>query len=213
MHRSSTSANPNNRSAAWRAPRWIALAAGVCCLTALFGFGAALEGYSQQLHPPGLLGARGIAAATAFNLLGFILPGLALAWVGWRLREALGARGRMARIGAWMWCLSALAWAAQGAFPLDPTDLDAQASRLHAAMWLLWALAFAAGALLVGLDALGQSGRRAVAVVIALAMAAMLVVLKDGQFGLLPGPLAQRLALGAWLAAYVVVLWREPAAG
>lgn len=213
MHRSSTPPPPAHRSAPWRAPRWIALAAALCCLAALFGFGAALEGYSQRLHPPGLLGARGIARAGAFNLFGFVLPGLALAWVGWRLREALDARGRLARIGAWMWCLSALAWAAQGGFALDPQNLDAQASRLHAAMWLLWALAFAAGSLPVGLDALRRPGRRALAWPIGFAAAAMLVVLKDGQFGLLPGPPAQRIALCAWLAAYVAVLWREPDSG
>src|SRR5690606_4775679 len=44
---------------------------------------------------------------------------------------------------------SALAWAAQGALPLDPADLDAAASRLHAPAWMLWWISFVAGATLV----------------------------------------------------------------
>jgi hypothetical protein len=213
MNRSSTSpastSSPSAAPSRTRGARWIAVAAGLCCLASLYGFGAVLDGYSQRLHPPGLLGARGIELAAAFNLLGFALPGLALAWVGWRLRERLAQRSRATRIGAWMWSVSALAWAAQGAFVLDPANLDAQSSRLHAAMWLLWALAFVAGALLVGLDAIRRPGERGLALIAWLAAAAMVIVLRDGQFGLMSGPVAQRLALCAWLAAYVAMMWRE----
>jgi hypothetical protein len=191
-----------------RVARWVAVAAGVCSLASLYGFGAALDGYSHSLHPPGLLGARGIDHAAAFNLLGFALPGLALAWVGWRLRERLAQRSRVTRVGAWMWSLSALAWAAQGAFVLDPANLDAQSSRLHAAMWLLWALAFVVGALLVGLDAIRRPTERDLALTAWVAAAAMVIVLRDGQFGLMSGPFAQRLALCAWLVAYVAAMGR-----
>lgn len=183
--------------------RAIALAAAACCVAALLGFGAALEGYSHWRHPPGLLGASGIAHASGFNVLAYLGPGLALAWVAWRLRDALRSLGAPARIGAWLWLWSALAWAAQGVAALDPTDLDAPASRLHALMWMLWWLAFAPGAVLLGWAGLRSPAWRRFGA-IALAAAAVLtsaIVLADARW--LPSAPAQRLALLAWLAAYV----------
>lgn len=181
----------------------LALAAALCCLGALLGFGAALEGYSHRLHPPGLLGADGIAHAAAFNLLGFVLPGLLLATVAWRLRECLRSGGAMARIGAWLWCLSALAWAAQGALALDPTDLDAQASRLHATAWMLWWLAFVAGAALLAIGARAVPAWRGLTPIAALSGALVLAAVLIADMGALPAPIAQRLALLIWLIAYV----------
>ncbi|WP_408953144.1 DUF998 domain-containing protein [Lysobacter sp. Hz 25] len=181
----------------------LALAAALCCLGALLGFGAVLEGYSHRLHPPGLLGADGIAHAAAFNLLGFVVPGLLLAAVAWRLRERLRSGGAMARIGAWLWCLSALAWAAQGGVSLDPTDLDAQASRLHAAAWMLWWLAFVAGAALLAIGARGLPAWRGLISVEVLSGALVLVAVLGADIGVLPAPVAQRLALLVWLIAYV----------
>ena len=181
----------------------LALAAALCCLGALLGFGAALEGYSHRLHPPGLLGADGISHAAAFNLLGFVVPGLLLAVVGWRLRERLRSAGAMARIGAWLWCLSALAWAAQGGLALDPTDLDAPASRLHATAWMLWWLAFVAGAALLAIGARGLQAWRGLISVEVLSGALVLVAVLGADIGVLPAPIAQRLALLIWLVAYV----------
>ncbi|MGO4259919.1 hypothetical protein [Lysobacter sp. TAB13] len=187
--------------------RALAVAAALCCVAALLGFGAALDGYSQWLHPPGLLGARGIERALAFNLLAYVGPGLVLAWIAWRLRDALQARGASARIGAWLWLWSALAWAAQGVASLDPQDLDAQASRLHALAWLLWWLAFVPGALLLARATLGTPAWRRFGA-IALASAAVLclaIVLADLRVA--PSAPAQRVALLAWLAAYVAAAW------
>lgn len=187
--------------------RALALAAALCCVAALLAFGAALDGYSQWQHPPGLLGARGIEHALAFNLLAYVGPGLVLAWVAWRLRDALQARGASARIGAWLWLWSALAWAAQGVASLDPQDLDAQASRLHALAWMLWWLAFVPGALLLARATLAAPAWRRFGA-IALAAAAVLslaIVLADLRVA--PSAPAQRVALLAWLAAYVAAAW------
>ncbi|QQQ02991.1 DUF998 domain-containing protein [Lysobacter enzymogenes] len=181
----------------------LALAAALCCVAALLGFGAALEGYSHWQHPPGLLGARGIPRALAFNLLGYVGPGLVLAWVAWRLAEAARGQRALARIGAWLWLWSALAWAAQGIVVLDPRDLDAQASRLHALAWLLWWLAFAPGAALLAWSALAAPAWRRFGA-IALAAAAVVglaVIAADAR--LVPAAPAQRVALLAWLAAYL----------
>lgn len=186
-------------------PATVALAAvaALCCAAALLGFGAALDGYSHWRHPPGLLGASGIPHALAFNLLGFVGPGLAMAWVAWRLIETARGQRALARVGAWLWLWSALAWAAQGLFALDPQDLDAQASRVHALVWLLWWLAFAPGAALLAFASWSMPGWRRFGA-IALAAAAVVglaVVAADAR--LVPAAPAQRVALLAWLAAYL----------
>ena len=64
-------------------------AASALWLGALLGFGAALPGYAQSVHPVALLGAQGIPGAVAFNLFGFVLPGALCAAVAVALRLRL----------------------------------------------------------------------------------------------------------------------------
>ncbi len=192
-----------------RVPAWsVAAFAAACCLAALVGFGLALTGYSHAYHPVGLLGARGIERAAAFNVLGFGLPGVLLAAVAWRLRERLEPAGRAARIGAWLWLLSALAWAAQGALALDPQDLDAAASRWHAVAWLLWWLAFVPGASLLAGGLARVRGHGALALLAGVAGAVVLAAVVAADQRLVPAAAAQRAALLAWLAAYLGGAWR-----
>ncbi|QWP79172.1 DUF998 domain-containing protein [Lysobacter sp. K5869] len=182
---------------------FVALAAALCCVAALLGFGAALEGYSHWRHPPGLLGADGIPRALAFNWLGYIGPGLALAWVAWRLTGAARAQRATARIGAWLWLWSALAWAAQGVATLDPQDLDAHASRLHALAWMLWWLAFAPGAVLLAYASLAAPAWRRFGAIALAAAATVALAVIAADWRLVPAAPAQRVALLAWLAAFV----------
>jgi hypothetical protein len=187
-----------------RNPTTIAAAAGgLLWGAAVLGFGAMLEGYVQSQHPVALLGARGIERAFAFNALGFVLPGLLVAWAALRLRGSLDAAGWLERIGAHLWMLSALAFAAQGLVPLDPEDLDARASRLHATVWSLWWIAFLPGALLLALRSRGF----ALALLVAAAVVAVAVLLAPAGF-------AQRVAVAAWfalLAASGRMGWRDAA--
>lgn len=169
-------------------------------LSALLAFGAMFDGYSHVLHPVALLGARGMPHALGFNLLGLVVPGLLAAWVAYGLRQGLPAGASWsARIGAWVLLVSALAFAAQGLVPLDPSDLDAPGSRLHAVAWMLWWIAFVPAALLLALGLAGVRGHRGFA--LASLLAAMLVLV----FGVL-APIAlwvgvaQRIAFGAWFA-------------
>jgi hypothetical protein len=196
---SSANAPPPARSRAF----FVAAAAALCCVAALLGFGAALDGYSHWRHPPGLLGAQGIPYALAFNLLGYIGPGLALAWVAWGLAGAARGLRAPARIGAWLWLWSALAWAAQGVVSLDPQDLDAHASRLHALAWMLWWLAFAPGAALLAYASLAAPAWRRFGVIALAAAAVLVLAVLAADARLVPGAPAQRVALLAWLAAYI----------
>jgi hypothetical protein len=66
-------------------------------------------------HPVALLGARGVPHALAFNLLGFVLPGLLAVAVAECLRRSLPATAGWApRVGSQMLLLAGLAFAAMG---------------------------------------------------------------------------------------------------
>ena len=185
-----------NRHAAW-------LAAAMW-LSAVLAFGVMFEGYSQALHPVALLGARGMPHALAFNLLGLLLPGLLAALSAYSLRQRLPADAAWsARIGAWMLLVSALAFAAQGLLPLDPSDLDAPGSRRHAVAWMLWWIAFVPAALLLAIGFSGVRGRRAFALasVVAAALVLVFAVLAPVALGV---GVAQRIAFGVWFAWLVL---------
>jgi len=175
-------------------PKWTAMAPAAAAglfVAATTAFAIASPGYSQRLHPVALLGAQGEPHALAFNLLGFVLPGLLLAGQAIMLRSAHRNAGWPLRIGLQLVLLSALAFLAMGLLPLDPTNLLAPASRKHALAWTLWCLAFVPGALLL---AWGRPSRRGLAIAVA-----MLVPL-CAWFGvaILPAAVAQRIAYLSW---------------
>lgn len=185
-------------------PLVAAIAAMVLFVAAVAGFGAALEGYSQARHPVGLLGASGVPHALAFNVLGFVLPGLLAAFVAWRLRVAMGDNAPwVARIGAWLALLSAIAFVAQGLLPLDPGDLESDASRAHATAWTLWWVALLPATLLLALGLRGESESRA-RVLASVVAAVVVVALAMLPLDLLAPAFAQRVVFATWLAWTVV---------
>ena len=177
---------------------WLATAAA---LAGAIGFGLALEGYSHAVHPLGLLGARGLPHARAFNLVGFVVPGLLLAGAGLGLRARMDAAGWPLRIGATLAVLSALAFAAQGVFPLDPEHLDSGDSRYHAAAWTLWWVSFVPGAALLASGVRPRWPHVAAAV----AGTALALVLP----AVIGGALAQPLAFAAWFGWWLLALRRR----
>lgn len=185
--------------------RWVrygGVAAWSLFLAAAVIAGLRLDGYSHRLHPLALLGAEGVPGATAFNIFAFIVPGGLAAWSMWRLRSSL--RMPVAwrdRIAAQCLLLSALAFAAQGVFPLDADDPAAHANDLHALAWTLWWLAFAvAGLLGLAKPALRREGR--VIAVVAVVVLALALVRWPGALG----ALAPRVAMLVWL---VWIAWRD----
>ncbi len=181
-----------------RLDRWLGLLAAVAFVLAVAGFGAGLDGYAQGRHPVALLGARGVPHALAFNLVGFVLPGLLAAGVAERLRRTLptGA-GWAPRVGSQMLLLAGLAFAAMGALPLDVDDLHGPASQLHASAWMIWVLGFVAGSVLLAASGLRQTHGRALGV-LALGCGVLAALAAFALQGILPAPLAQRLAFACW---------------
>ena len=124
--------------------------------------GAMLDGYSHREHPLALLGATGVPGALAFNAFAFGLPGLLVAVVFWTMRSDLSTTaGWQARIGMQLAVLSAVAFAAQGLFPLDPDNLGGRANALHALAWTVWWIAFAAAGVLFAASGPSHGFRRA----------------------------------------------------
>ncbi|MES2670222.1 MAG: DUF998 domain-containing protein [Pseudomonadota bacterium] len=158
--------------------------------------GTMLDGYSHREHPLALLGAVGVPGALAFNTLAFVLPGLLVAFLFWTMRSALPATaGWRARIGTQLATLSALAFAAQGLFPLDPEDLGGQANALHALAWTMWWIAFAAAGALLAASAQSRGFRRAM-VVASIAVLALALPPWPGAMA----AFAPRLAFLVWFA-------------
>src|SRR5690606_22869221 len=95
--------------------------AGVVFTLALMVFGALLPGYDHADMPVGVLGASGVALARYWNLAGFIVPGLLVAWFALSLLGPLqrDGAGSVARIGVWLLLISGLAFAANGVFAYD----------------------------------------------------------------------------------------------
>ncbi|WP_303636282.1 MULTISPECIES: DUF998 domain-containing protein [Stenotrophomonas] len=174
------------------------LIAALLFVLAVLGFGAGLEGYAQVRHPVALLGAHGVPHALAFNLLGFVLPGLLAAVTAECLRRGLPAQAGWApRVGSQMLLLAGLAFAAMGLLPLDVEDLHGPASQLHASAWMVWVLGFVAGTLLLGIAVLRQAHGRALGG-LAVACGVLAALAAFALQGVLPAPLAQRLAFACW---------------
>lgn len=178
--------------------RWCSPLAALAWLGAVLGFGAALPGYSQLIHPVALLGAQGIPNAPLFNLLGLVLPGAlcATAALGLRLRLPLKCAWPQ-RIGAQLMFLSALGLVAMGVFQLEPQQLRGTSTQLHATAWGLWWASALASALLLAAGLRGQRQWRGLAVagpVLALLVVAFALLLP----AVLPDGLSQRISVLAW---------------
>lgn len=189
------------------APLAAILAAGLCA-AAIAGFGAAFPVFSHLEHPAGLLGASRVPRAAAFNLLGFVLPGLLAAAAAWMVRARLGRASWAARIGLQALLLSGLAFAAQGLLPLDSDDLDAAASRLHAAAWTLWWVAYGTGALAFRLGARDAASRATANLLAGFAAATLVFALLAPA--VLPPGLSQRIAYAGWFVGLWWLARRQP---
>jgi hypothetical membrane protein len=202
-----------------RAIRSMALAglvAGPLFALALAWFAAPLPNYRHADHPPALLGAIGYPGAIAWNLVGYGLAGMLALLATQALYLALrnAAAGRLARIGATLALLAALAFIAQGIYPLDIDQaIDAGPSRRHVAVWNLWWIAAATGALLTALGVRRLQGWRTLLPAGAVAATLIVMALLGGVGDLGNGSL-QRIALAAWFGwlmwASLLVLRRTP---
>ena len=191
-------------------PRLFAIAALACYGLALLGFGAVLPGYSQETNPMALLGARGLPHWVAFNALGFVVPGL-LAWwahvrAGWRWQTRTLPLGPVAAVGWTLCTMAALAFAAQGVLPVDPSKgFGYGVGRLHTAAYMVWWIAFAAGTVLLAIGGGENFPLRRARIGTLGALAAILALV---LFVGIPGApaLGQKIAFAIWFTWLVLVV-------
>ena len=94
------------------------IAAVVIFWAALFGFAAAYPGYSHSHKAISELGAFGAPHALAWNLIGFITPGLLLATCGAGLGRAIDVSGRATAV-YWLLVMSGVGFAGTGVIPAE----------------------------------------------------------------------------------------------
>ena len=172
-------------------------AAALSILLAALGFGRGIEGYSQASHSLSLLGNDAAPAAGIANALLFVLPGLLVMAVAWRLRGRLAAdSGWRFRLALQLGLLAALSFALQGVFNLDPRLLpDEGPNRLHAAAWAGWWLVSALSMLLLAVARGVPFSIRWLSLACAIAVPVLLMAMPVlGAAGF-----AQRLAIAIWL--------------
>ena len=202
-----------------RAIRWLALAglvAGPLFALVLASFAAPLPNYRHADHPPALLGALGDPGAVAWNEVGYGLVGMLALLATQALYTALrnAAAGRMARIGATLALLAALAFIAHGVFPLDINlSIDVGPSRRHVAVWNVWWIAAVTGALTTAYGVRRLQGWRTL-LPVGVVVAALIVIDLLVGMGDLGNGWLQLIALAAgfgWLAwEALLVLLRTP---
>ena len=184
-----------------RLPSLPVLLAAICFSASVWGFGAGLDGYSQLAYPVSILGAHGIPHASAFNVVGFVLPGVLMAIVAAGMCRSIASVGALARIGGWILLFSTLAFAALGVFPLHVDDGEATSSRLHIACWSLWWLTTATGGVLLSAGARGwRGGWRIASAVIAL-LVPWCSVYAPVAWGF---ALSERIAFGLWFGWWLL---------
>lgn len=97
------------------------VAAAVVFWMALFGFAASYPGYSHYTKAISELGAFGAPHALAWNLIGFVIPGLLLAACGAGLANAIDISGRKTTL-YWLLVISGLGFAGTGVIPAEMRD-------------------------------------------------------------------------------------------
>jgi hypothetical membrane protein len=193
--------------------------AGAVFAVALSWLGASVPGYEHAHMPVGFLGMRGVPLAAYWNVVGFIVPGLLVAWFALSLLAPLqrDGAGMLARIGVWLLLISGLAFAGNGVFAYDLAEPDGPASKLHVAMLTIVLLGFLPSTLLLALGLRRHPAWRALVVCGPLLALAVLLSVAQRMGELVPllqgNPgYAQRITLALyflWLALASVVALRS----
>lgn len=169
--------------------------------TALLVFADLYPGYTHATKAISELGAIGAPLQHAWNVIGFLVPGILLAFHGWGLGAV--ASDRIAGAG---FCLSGLSFAAT-CIPANMDDFSAPTSQAHIAASLAVFVFWLAGALrlTMGGAATSKALMRATTACLWLAVAAALVRFSGLVF---PGT-GQRIAFAGhftWVLSTALIL-------
>ena len=181
-----------------RAP-YLVIAAAISFWASLFGFAALNPHYSHFRKSVSELGAWGAPNMWAFNVLGFIVPGLLVAWFGWTLARSATPKGWLT---ASLFALAGILVALAGASPADMNNFGSLTTIGHligsngsALAWLAALIALAA--------ATGRSWP-AMSVVSVLGIVLMLTAFSLYFWAPLPRAIIQRICFGVFFGWYLV---------
>jgi hypothetical membrane protein len=185
--------------------------------TALFSFAAAYPGYSHSHKAISELGAFGAPHALAWNLTGFVTPGLLLATCGAGIARALEVSGRKTAV-YWLLVMSGVGFAGTGVIPAEMRDgspfMQSPFTIGHVVMTLLSSIPWTIAAFLV-IGRVKQNpvwqGSRRISIVLAVACVAGLAlnILAPAVPGLAHRPgLAQRISFGIYFAWFLIMAVR-----
>jgi hypothetical membrane protein len=166
----------------------------------------AMPGYVHAQHALGWLGSALNPQAAAFNTVGFGASGLMLAGFALALERWFAPATRVLRIATGMLAIAGVAFAAQGAFQLDPNDIDGRGSSAHAALHSVAQLAWfaALGLLAMSLRRVPHRVLGMTAALAALALLAITLLPRDAW----PGPgVAERAQWGVFFAWPAFAAW------
>lgn len=183
------------------------IASVVLFWTALFTFGGLDPTYSHATRAVSELGMVGAPHQWAWNIIGFVLPGLLLAWFGLGMARTLEGPGA---IGAVLLCISGTFFAATGVFPADLHERGSFTTRAHIVSSFASLLVWLPAPILIAVSARRQSMRAMMWV----SVAGLICVLAGVVFGreLLSRGFAQRLNFAtyfAWVLAVSLLLMRR----
>jgi hypothetical protein len=119
----------------------------------MFAFGAMRPSYSQAVNDISELGAIGTPNATAFDIVGFILPGALLAFTGKAIADSISPKSLASRTAGWLLVLFGITIAGQGLFPAVIKDallvVTSWHTRTHLIVSLLSGVAWLAALVLL----------------------------------------------------------------
>jgi hypothetical membrane protein len=106
----------------------------------MFVLGALRPAYSQVTNYISELGAIGTPHAAAWNIAGFILPGVLLAFAGKAIGDSPRPKSPMSRTAGWLLVLFGVSIAGQGLFPAVMQDTRLVVTSWHTTTHLLMSL-------------------------------------------------------------------------
>jgi hypothetical membrane protein len=187
----------------------LGIVAWVLFWTASAVLGALRPSYSHLVNTISELGAVGTPHATAWNVLGFIIPGVLLAIAGAAIARSANTEASLSRTFATaLLVVSGLAVAGQGVVPAEmvngAADISSASTQGHFVSSLISGAAWAAGALLLVGPMRRNPNWRGLHIVSAV-LVVLTLVASLALRGAIPDGLAQRIG-NAFFCAWFVLM-------
>lgn len=191
---------------------FLGIGAWVLFWTASVALAALRASYSHVVNTISELGAVGTPHATAWNVLGFIIPGVLLAVVGGAIARTANEEPSLSRaVATVLLVVSGLAVAAQGVMPAEMidgvADVTSTSTRAHFISSLVSGAAWAVGALLLVAPMRRNPNWQGLYLVSAI-LVVLTLVASFALRGTLPDGLAQRIGNAFFCAWFIVMSLR-----